>query len=42
MPIGTAGVLVAWPRPDDYQERREDGYEEPHLLLLVGTAHGSY
>lgn len=27
------------PRPDDYTERREDGYREPELVLLVGTAH---
>jgi hypothetical protein len=30
---------VAWPRPASYQERREDGYAEPELLLLIGTAH---
>lgn len=27
------------PRPDDYVERRTDGYREPDLVLLVGTAH---
>ncbi|GAQ87766.1 hypothetical protein KFL_003750160 [Klebsormidium nitens] len=26
-------------RPEDYVERREDGYREPETIFLVGTAH---
>lgn len=33
------GTLIAVPRPENYQERRSDGYQEPELVLLVGTAH---
>lgn len=36
-----AGTLVALERPADYQERRSDGYQEPQLIFLVGTAHVS-
>lgn len=35
------GSLVALPRPSIYVERRTDGYEEPELVLLLGTAHVS-
>ncbi|KAJ9510208.1 hypothetical protein QJQ45_015698, partial [Haematococcus lacustris] len=34
-------TLVAWQRPGGYEERRADGYQEPLLVLLVGTAHVS-
>ena len=37
----TTGNLVALERPASYVERREDGYREPELLFLVGTAHVS-
>ncbi|KAK9829523.1 hypothetical protein WJX72_006314 [[Myrmecia] bisecta] len=35
------GTLVAVPRPADYHERRTDGYQEPELVFVVGTAHVS-
>ncbi|BDA45348.1 TraB domain-containing protein [Coccomyxa sp. Obi] len=35
------GVLAAVQRPADYVERRDDGYREPELLFVVGTAHFS-
>jgi hypothetical protein len=28
-------------RPSDYQERRTDGYQEPQLIFILGTAHVS-
>lgn len=28
-------------RPPDYQERRSDGYQEPLLVFIIGTAHVS-
>ena len=31
--------MIAIPRPEDYAERRSDGYQEPELVLVVGTAH---
>jgi pheromone shutdown protein TraB len=37
--LAESGTLVAVPRPDGYVERRDDGYREPQLVLLVGTAH---
>lgn len=33
------GSLIAFTRPDAYEERRRDGYREPELILLLGTAH---
>ena len=36
-----AGVLLVVPRPDDYVERRADGYVEPEVVYVVGTAHMS-
>ena len=35
------GTLVAVARPEDYRERRSDGYSEPQLVLLVAAAHVS-
>ncbi|GLC70609.1 hypothetical protein PLESTF_001013800 [Pleodorina starrii] len=35
------GTLVVVPRRPDYLERRTDGYCEPRVVLLVGTAHVS-
>ncbi|KAI8463792.1 MAG: TraB family-domain-containing protein [Monoraphidium minutum] len=35
------GVLVAHRRPAAYAERRTDGYREPEVVYLVGTAHVS-
>ncbi|KAG2434046.1 hypothetical protein HXX76_007774 [Chlamydomonas incerta] len=35
------GTLLVVPRRPDYAERRSDGYLEPGLVLLVGTAHVS-
>jgi pheromone shutdown protein TraB len=37
--LARAGTLVVVPRAADYVERREDGYLEPELVYLVGTAH---
>ncbi|KAH7617711.1 hypothetical protein NADE_004113 [Nannochloris sp. 'desiccata'] len=37
--LAESGTLIAVPRPENYQERRSDGYKEPELVLLVGTAH---
>ena len=36
-----SGTLVVVPKPSDYVERRSDGYREPELVYLVGTAHVS-
>lgn len=36
-----AGNLVVYQRPSTYQERRSDGYEEPQLIFILGTAHVS-
>ena len=33
------GTLVAVARPEDYRERRSDGYSDPQLVLLVAAAH---
>ncbi|PSC70033.1 traB domain-containing isoform X1 [Micractinium conductrix] len=41
LPLVQQGNLVALERPASYVERREDGYREPELLFLVGTAHVS-
>ncbi|GIL52764.1 hypothetical protein Vafri_8554 [Volvox africanus] len=35
------GTVVVIPRRPDYQERRTDGYCEPRVVVLVGTAHVS-
>ncbi|GIM08527.1 hypothetical protein Vretimale_12499, partial [Volvox reticuliferus] len=35
------GTVVVVPRRPDYQERRTDGYCEPRVVVLVGTAHVS-
>ncbi|PNW72207.1 hypothetical protein CHLRE_16g677800v5 [Chlamydomonas reinhardtii] len=35
------GTLLVVPRRHDYVERRSDGYTEPRVVLLVGTAHVS-
>lgn len=35
------GTLVVVRRPPDYVERRSDGYMEPEVVYLVGTAHMS-
>lgn len=39
--LASDGTLIAIPRASDYVERRADGYQEPELVLLVGTAHVS-
>ena len=39
--IPNTGSLVVWERPPDYSERRTDGYQEPRLVYVVGTAHVS-
>ena len=36
-----SGTLVVVPKATDYVERRSDGYREPELVYLVGTAHVS-
>ena len=33
------GIVLALHRPQDYAERRSDGYIEPRLVVLVGVAH---
>ena len=33
------GSLVVCRRPASYVERRSDGYVEPELIFLIGTAH---
>ena len=38
-PLVCDGLLLALPRPASYAERRDDGYEEPHAVWLLGTAH---
>ncbi|KAG1679399.1 hypothetical protein FOA52_007690 [Chlamydomonas sp. UWO 241] len=35
------GTLIVWRRPLGYTERQSDGYVEPQLVYLVGTAHVS-
>eukprot|EP00877_Chromochloris_zofingiensis_P011930 jgi/Chrzof1/6991/Cz02g06230.t1 len=35
------GTLIVHKRPPDYQERRSDGYQEPLLVFIIGTAHVS-
>ena len=37
--LHVVGTLVALERPAGYVERREDGYQEPLQVFLVGTAH---
>jgi pheromone shutdown protein TraB len=37
--LAISGALLAVPRPAEYSERREDGYLEPEVVYLVGTAH---
>lgn len=36
-----AGNLVVYKRPASYRERRTDGYQEPQLIFILGTAHVS-
>jgi pheromone shutdown protein TraB len=31
--------FIVWERPIDYVERREDGYQEPELIIVIGTVH---
>ena len=38
-PLVRDGLLLALPRPSGYAERRDDGYEEPRAVWLLGTAH---
>ena len=38
-PLVESGTLVAIPRSAAYVERRSDGYQEPDLIFIVGTAH---
>lgn len=40
-PLLDQGALLVIPRPAGYVERREDGYQEPEEVVLVGTAHVS-
>jgi len=35
------GSLIALRRPDNYAENRTDGFQEPELVLVLGTAHMS-
>eukprot|EP00884_Botryococcus_braunii_P012017 jgi/Botrbrau1/20816/Bobra.0156s0043.2 len=35
------GTLIAVPRAASYIERRDDGYQEPKLVILLGTSHVS-
>lgn len=39
--LSDAGTLIAIPRPESYVERRKDGYVEPEVVYVVGTAHTS-
>eukprot|EP00889_Picochlorum_renovo_P001985 jgi/Picre1/29015/NNA_004409.t1 len=39
--LSDEGTLIAIPRPDDYVERRTDGYREPEIVFVLGTAHVS-
>lgn len=39
--LAEAGIVVVVERPADYVERREDGYAEPEVVVLVGTSHVS-
>lgn len=41
VPPPPSGSLVVYRRPPDYVERRTDGYREPELIWLLGTAHVS-
>jgi hypothetical protein len=42
MSAACAGTLVAWQRPAQYVDRRaSEGYCEPELIFLIGTAHVS-
>lgn len=36
-----SGSLVVHQRSPAYRERRQDGYQEPQLVFIVGTAHVS-
>eukprot|EP00892_Ulva_mutabilis_P001755 jgi/Ulvmu1/11580/UM079_0023.1 len=35
------GDLVVYIRPEDYKERRDDGYKEPEEIYIIGTSHVS-
>lgn len=39
--LSESGTLLAIPRPENYVERRADGYSEPEVVYIVGTAHTS-
>lgn len=40
-PRTTTGSLLVYQRPASYQERRTDGYQEPEMIYVLGTAHMS-
>lgn len=37
--LDDSNAIIAWERPKDYVERREDGYAEPELIICIGTVH---
>eukprot|EP00890_Picochlorum_soloecismus_P005933 jgi/Picsp_1/6340/NSC_03689-R1_family protein len=37
--LALSGNLIAIQRPYDYVERRSDGYQEPEMVFVIGTAH---
>lgn len=37
--MSDVGNLIVIERPQDYIERRSDGYREPEMVFIVGTAH---
>eukprot|EP00878_Enallax_costatus_P035659 GHUV01039848.1.p1 GENE.GHUV01039848.1~~GHUV01039848.1.p1 ORF type:complete len:343 (+),score=108.49 GHUV01039848.1:341-1369(+) len=41
LPLVEEGNLVVSVRPAHYTERRTDGYQEPQLIFILGTAHVS-
>uniref|UniRef100_A0A383VMJ9 TraB domain-containing protein n=1 Tax=Tetradesmus obliquus TaxID=3088 RepID=A0A383VMJ9_TETOB len=41
MDLVEQGNLVVYRRPASYRERRVDGYREPELVFMLGTAHVS-
>ncbi|KAF6265342.1 TraB family-domain-containing protein [Scenedesmus sp. NREL 46B-D3] len=41
MDLVQQGNLVVYRRPPSYRERRVDGYREPELIFMLGTAHVS-
>lgn len=38
-PLLHSGNLIVIKRPQDYVERRSDGYQEPEAVFIIGTAH---